>query len=55
MKKYKVKITEILEHVEEIETESEEKALEIVEDMYRNCEIVLDYSSYVSTDFKVVK
>jgi len=42
-----IRVTEILSRLVTVEAESEYEALEIVEEMYRNEEIVLDH-----TDFK---
>lgn len=49
MKKYQVKVKEILERVIEIEAENREKAIDIVNDMYRNQDIILDSEDYKET------
>ncbi len=41
-----IKITEVLSRVITIDSSSTEEAINIVEDMYRNEEIVLDYSDF---------
>ena len=46
MKKYQVLFKETLERVIEINANSKEEALEIAEEMYRNCEVVLDYADF---------
>ena len=39
----------------ETEADSEDAAVEMVRQMYRNCELVLDASDYVETEFSVKK
>ena len=46
MPKFQVEIEEILQRVEEIEAESLETAIEIVEDKYDKGEIELDYEDF---------
>ena len=46
MKKYEVLFKETLERVIEINANNKEEALEIAEEMYRNCEVVLDYTDF---------
>lgn len=46
MKKFQIEIEEILQRVEEIESESLEEALDIAEDRYSEQEIVLDYEDF---------
>jgi len=53
MMKYRVEITEILSRIVETDAESEDDAVEIVRQMYRNCDIVLDASDYVETEISV--
>lgn len=55
MTKYRVDITETLCRTIETEAESEDEAVEIVRRMYRNCDIILDPSDYVETEFSVKK
>lgn len=51
MKKYYITITETLERTIDIVAESEEEALNIAEEEYKNGEHVLDYEDHVNTDF----
>ncbi len=51
MTKYKIKVTEILQKEIEIEADNLDKAIEKVEEMYDNSEIVLDSEDFVSVDF----
>ena len=51
MKKYCIEVLEVLSHVVEVEAANEEAATERVRQMYRKCEIVLDYSDYKCTEF----
>jgi hypothetical protein len=46
-------VLEVLSHVVEVEAANEEAATERVRQMYRKCEIVLDYSDYKCTEFSV--
>ena len=46
MKKYQVLFKETLERVIEINANNKEEALEIAEEMYRNCEVGLDYTDF---------
>lgn len=55
LKIYDVVITETLQRECEIEANSEEEALEILEEKYNDCEIVLDYSDLVDTEFSNCK
>lgn len=48
-------ITETLQRECEIEAESEDEALQILEDKYHDCEIVLDYADLVDTEFSNCK
>lgn len=52
--KVKVEITETLQKTIEIEANSFEEGLLIVKEKYKNSEIILDDSSYVTTEIKVV-
>lgn len=52
--KYKVEITETLQHQIDVEAENELEALEKVEDMYRSCDIVLDSEDFVDCSFKLI-
>ena len=53
MKKYRIEVTEILSRIVETEAENEDEAVEMVRQMYRNCELVLDASDYVETEISV--
>lgn len=53
MKKYTVEVTETLQRSIEVEAESENDAIEVVEQKYKDEEIVLDSSDYVSTEIDV--
>ena len=53
MKKYRVEVTEILNCVVEVDAKDAEDALDAVMAMYRTCEIVLDASDYVTTEYRV--
>ena len=55
MTKYRIEITETLCRMIETEADSEDAAVEMVRQMYRNCELVLDASDYVETEFSVKK
>lgn len=53
MKTFTIEIKEFLSMIVDIEANSEEEAISIVKTMYRNEEIVLDYSDYVTTEIDV--
>jgi len=53
MKKYRIEVTEVLSRIVEIVAEDDENALQTVKAMYRNCDLVLDASDYVVTEFSV--
>ena len=53
MKTYKVTITEILRRTIEVEAETSDDAIDMVEDGYRAEEYVLDYSDFVNVEFKI--
>jgi len=53
MKKYKVEITETLQTIITVEANSEDEAIDIVHQKYRDEEIVLDSSNYIDTDFSI--
>ena len=55
MTKYRIEVTEVLSRIVEIEAENEDDAVEMVRQMYRNCELVLDASDYVETEISVKK
>ena len=53
MKKYSIEVLEVLSRLVEVEASDEEDAIERVRQMYRKCEIVLDDSDYIETEFSV--
>ena len=53
MTKYRIEVTEVLSRIVETEAENEDDAVEMVRQMYRNCELVLDASDYVETEISV--
>ena len=53
--KIKVEITETLQKTIEVDAEDIEEALLIVKRKYRNSEVVLDDTSFIDTEFKVVQ
>lgn len=55
MQKFKGKITEVLQREVEIKAECKEDAMEILSEMYRSEEVVLDYNDLKKTDFKVTE
>lgn len=50
MTKYRIEVREVLSRIVETEAETEADAVEMVRQMYRNCELVLDASDYVETE-----
>lgn len=54
MTKYRINITETMSRTIETEADSDKIAMEKVKLMYRNCDIVLDASDYVGTEFSVI-
>ena len=53
MTKYRIEVTEVLSRIVETDADNEEDAVEVVRQMYRNCELVLDSSDYVETEISV--
>ena len=53
MKKYRIDVTEVLSRVVEIVADNDDEAMHTVKTMYHNCDIVLDASDYVLTEFSV--
>jgi hypothetical protein len=53
--KYKIEITETLQKTIEVEADNIEDALLKVKHQYRKEEIILDDTSYIDTEFKVVE
>ena len=54
-KTFQVEITEISQRVEEVEAESEEEAIDIVDELFRNGEIVLEYNDYKGYEIDIFK
>ncbi len=52
MSKFQIEIEEILQRVEEVEAESLEEALDIVDEKYDNQDIVLDYEDFKSHEIR---
>lgn len=52
---YQVEITETLQRVIEVEAESEEDAIEMIEEQYKDEDIVLDYSNFMGYDIDIFK
>ena len=52
MKKYQIQITETLQRVIEVEANNYDEAEDKVNEDYRNGDIVLDYSDYMSTEIE---
>ena len=50
MKKFKVLVEETHARMIEVEAVDESQALDIVKQMYKNCEIVLDYEDFVNVE-----
>ena len=50
MKKYEVLVEETLSRMIEVQAKDESEALEIVKEMYKNCEIVLDYEDFFNVE-----
>ena len=55
MTKYRIEVIEVLSRIVETEAENEDDAVEMVRQMYRNCELVFDASDYVETEISVKK
>lgn len=55
MKTYELEIHEILARIVKVKAESEEQAIEKVQEMYDNEEIVLDWSNCVSSEIDFVR
>jgi hypothetical protein len=49
MTKYRIEVTEVLSRIIEMEAEKEDDAVEMVKQMYRNCDIILGASDYIET------
>ena len=55
MKTFKVVITETSSKTVEVQANNKNEALEIVEEMYENCEIVLDWNDLDKTDYTIIE
>lgn len=55
MGKYNIEIIETLNRIIEIEAKDENEGLNIVQQKYRNSEIVLSADDYVDTSFNIIK
>ena len=55
MAKYKVRITEYLSKIVEVEASDEEMAMRIVKDRYFDEEIVLDYGDFDDVEFNNIE
>lgn len=55
MTKYRIEVTEVLSRIVEMDSDNEDDAVEMVRQMYRNCELILDASDYVETEISVKK
>lgn len=53
MTKFRIEVTEVLSRIVETEAENENEAVEMVRQMYRNCDLVLDASDYIETEISV--
>lgn len=53
MKKYSIEVTEVLNRIVEVESETSEEAIKTVMEMYHDFKIVLDASDYLTTEFSV--
>ena len=54
MSEHKIKITELLKRVISIQADDADSALDEVQRMYRNSEIILTSDDYTNTEFTVV-
>ena len=55
MKKFKVVITETSSKVVEVQANNEQEALTKVEEMYENCEVVLDWNDLYDIDYTIIE
>ena len=53
MTKYRIEVIEVLSRIIETDAENENDAVEIVRQMYRDCDIILDASDYLETKISV--
>ena len=54
MKKYRIQVSEVLSRVVEVVAHDEDEAMQFVKAMYRDCDLVLDASDYMLTEFSVI-
>ena len=52
--KYKVEITETLQKTIEVDASSEQEALLKIKELYNTESIILDDTSYIDTEFKII-
>jgi len=52
---YFITVIETLKKRVEVEAESEEEALELVEKAYKKCDIILDENDFTGVKFKIAK
>ena len=55
MKTFKIVITETSSKAIEVQANNKQEALEIVEEMYANCEVVLDWNDLDETDYTIIE
>ena len=55
MKTFKIVITETSSKVVEVQANNEQEALKTVEEMYANCEVVLDWNDLDETDYTIIE
>ena len=55
MKTFKVVITETSSKIVEVQANNKKEALETVEEMYANCEVVLDWNDLDETDYTIIE
>ena len=54
-KKFTVEVTETLQRQVEVEADNEQEALQKAKELYRDEEIVLDWTDFVENDFQIIK
>lgn len=55
MAKYKVEITEYLQRIIEVDADNDKEAIEKVETMYGNEEIVLSADDFINKEINIIK
>ncbi len=53
--KYRVCITETLEKIVEVDSESEDEAVRKVHESYANCDIILDAGDFMDVEFSIME